>query len=147
MNKYIISVLIFTISAISTSDGLNFESMEDLGGAVILDRKPVHAFHLYRNNDVIYLVLHKEIGRDKRHPVWKVLDYIVIQNYGRDYVINFVMCELNGKFTPEIAAIAKYENKKYYNKIVKAWKADLESGKILKIDTKGIVCINEGYGA
>jgi len=147
MNKYIITILILIISTISSGADLNFEAMEDLGGAIILNRKPVHAFHLYRNNSVIYLVLQKEIGRDGRHAVWKVLDYIIIQNYGKDYTFNYVMCELNGEFTPEIAAIAKYQGKQHFDKIVKAWKADLKSGKIFEIDTKGIVCINEGYGA
>ena len=147
MNKHIIIVLLLIFSSISLGADLNFEEMEYLGGAIILNRIPIHAFQLYRDDDFIFLVLQKEIGRDGKHAVWQVLDHIKIQNYGKDYTFNYVGCELNGKFAPEIAAIAKYQDKERLDKIVKAWKADLKSGKIVEIDSKDVVCINEGYGA
>ena len=147
MNKHIITILILITASISSGADRNFETMEYLGGAIILNRNPVHAFKLYKENDFIFLVLHKEIGRDGKHAVWQVLDYIKIKNYGKDYTFNYVGCELNGKNAPEIATITKYQDKEFLDKIVKAWKADLKSGKIVEIDAKGIVCFNNGYGS
>lgn len=147
MKKYFITISILIISTIASGNDLNFEAMQDLGGAIILNREPVHSFNLYRNKNVTYLVLQKEIESDGDHAVWKVIDYVIIENYGKDYTFCYGMCDLNGEFAPEIAAIAKYRDNDHFDEILKAWKADLKSGKIIEIVTKGIVCINEGYGA
>jgi len=134
------------VSSIGPALYPNFNSMEDLGGAIILDRKPVHAFHFYKNNAASYLVLKKEIGKEGKKAIWQVIDYIVLPKYERNYVYCYVVCELNGESAPEIAVIAEYQDKELFERIVKAWKADLKSGRIIEIDTKGIICINEGYG-
>ena len=78
------------------------------------------------------------------------MDYIAIPQFGRNYSLAsggiYEGCKLNGQKSPTIIAIVKDQNTEYLDKVLKAWKADLQLGKIVKIETKGITCLNEGYG-
>ncbi|WP_103867605.1 hypothetical protein [Aquimarina sp. I32.4] len=55
-------------------------------------------------------------------------------------------CFKDGKQDEEIIAIAKYEEEEFLTKILKAWRADRKTEKIIEIPVKGIKVENMEYG-
>ena len=83
----------------------------------------------------------------KGQPIWKVLDVMAAPNYGKDETLVIGFCKIDDKSDPEVLAVVKYEqDKEYFNKIIKAWRANRTKGKFESITTKGISCLNESYG-
>ncbi|QXP53202.1 hypothetical protein [Cellulophaga sp. HaHa_2_1] len=55
-------------------------------------------------------------------------------------------CYKDGKQDEEIIAIAEYEEEKFLTKILKAWRADRKTEKIIEIPVDGIKVENMDYG-
>ncbi|WP_312793167.1 hypothetical protein [Sphingobacterium sp.] len=79
---------------------------------------------------------------------YKILDTINIQKLQPDQQLSLCNCKLGDKPNSEIIAISQVdETKEYFDKIVKAWRIDTKTQKIVPLkDKKGISCLNEGYG-
>lgn len=95
---------------------------------------------------MVELIPIKEIGSNKR----KIIDYLILTK--KDFKKNFNgLCsgdvEKNGISDPEIFVIYKYEDKEYFDKIHKAWKADRKLKKIYEINPRGLRVVNEGFYA
>ena len=89
----------------------------------------------------------REDGNPK--PKYLVLDTINIDNLNKSEFITFCNCRQDSVGDSEIIALVEFEeDTEYYYKIVKAWRADTNTGKIAIIkNTKGINCLNDGFGA
>jgi len=84
---------------------------------------------------------------EKGQPIWKVLDVIAAPTYGKDQTLVIGFCKIDDRSDPEVLAVVKYErDKKYFNKIIKAWRANRTKAKFEPITPKGISCLNESYG-
>lgn len=79
---------------------------------------------------------------------YKILDTINIEKLKSNEQLSLCNCKQGDKPNSEIIAISQVdESKEYFDKIVKAWRMDTKSQKIIPLkDTKGVTCLNEGYG-
>lgn len=95
---------------------------------------------------MVELIPIKEVGSNKR----KIIDYLILTN--KDFNKDFNgLCsgnvEKNGISDPEIFVIYKYEDKEYFDKIHKAWKADRKLKQIYEIKPRGLRVVHEGFYA
>ncbi|WP_046673922.1 hypothetical protein [Sphingobacterium sp. Ag1] len=94
-------------------------------------------------------ILEELLPDDSKGKVkYKILDTINIQKLKSNEQLSLCNCKQGDKPDSEIIAISRVdEHKEYFDKIVKAWRMDTKSQKIIPLkDTKGISCLNEGYG-
>ena len=125
-------------------------------GAVIDKNKDSNGDYKYGlsqyGNDKNYMIVLEEFVREPNNPKskYKILDTLNINKLNIDEFITFYDCRLNKIGDSEIIAIVKSQGNdgiEYFNNIVKAWRADTKTQKIIPIeDLKGIDCINESYG-
>jgi hypothetical protein len=103
-------------------------------------------------NDKNFLIIFEEIVKEPNNPKskFKILDTLNIPKLNPNEIIAYATCRLNKKDDSEIIAIVKSHSSddvEFYDQIIKAWRADTKTRKIVPIeDLKGIDCINEGYG-
>ncbi|OGT94281.1 MAG: hypothetical protein A2286_09470 [Gammaproteobacteria bacterium RIFOXYA12_FULL_61_12] len=134
--------LFFALS--SEADELpDLSSMERAGEALILDKQHHHAFVHYADGNKGHLALEQIIGWTDSKAAWETVDSVPLPDLSHEQILSYVMCELNGKFVPEIAAITERTKGADQGRVVKAWRADLDAGKIMEIATDGIVCGTE----
>ncbi|MBL7935271.1 MAG: hypothetical protein JNM51_05615 [Bacteroidia bacterium] len=102
---------------------------------------------LDKRNIITFEEIIRENGNPK--PKYLVLDTINVDNLNKSEFITYCNCRRDSIDDSEIIALVEFEeDTEYYHKIIKAWRADTKTGKITIIkNTKGINCINEGYGA
>ncbi|MFN3755182.1 hypothetical protein [Flavobacterium sp.] len=139
---------------ISEVPGLN--DYEKQRGAVIDKNKDSNGDFKYGlsqyGNDKNYVIVLEELVREPNNPKskYKILDTLNINKLNIDEFITFYNCRLNQETDSEIIAIVKSQGNdgiEYFNNIIKAWRADTKTQRIVPIkDLKGIDCINEGYG-
>lgn len=73
----------------------------------------------------------------------KVIDIREIPKFNEFYhCVSVKGCSQNGKNDPTLFALAVIEPEKYLTKIVKVWKLDKQTGKILDYTSSGVKCIN-----
>ena len=98
-------------------------------------------------NIITFEEIIREDGNPK--PKYLVLDTINVDNLKKSEFITYCNCRQDSVVDSEIIAlIESEEDTEYYYKIIKAWRANTKTGKIIIIkNTKGINCINDGYGA
>lgn len=73
----------------------------------------------------------------------KVIDIKEIPKFNEFYhCVSVKGCSQNGKNDPTLFALAVIEPEKYLTKIVKVWKLDKPTGKILDYTSSGVKCIN-----
>ncbi len=125
----------------------DFSTMDDYGAALIGAARPLYAYAVYAEDDNIYLVLQREVGRAEGQIEWQRLTYLTIPQPPEEQVFSFSTCTRNGTRDPGIAAISIYQDSEYFGKVIKAWRANIQAGTIDEIPTEGIVCPNDGYGA
>jgi hypothetical protein len=77
----------------------------------------------------------------------KVIDVVDIPNYNASYYSLAVKgCSLNGKTDATLFALAvNEESKKYLTKVIKVWKLNKETGKIMDFPNAGVKCINADF--
>jgi len=130
-----------------TVHALDTKGMKSHGGALIEGVEPVHAFEYMSDQEKNYLILQKEIGRKGNSAIWENVNHLLIPQIDIEDSLFYALCNYKGTFEPKIVAIAKYEEEKELNAIVKkAWIADIEKGQFVSIPVKNIECINEAYG-
>jgi|WetSurMetagenome_2_1015567.scaffolds.fasta_scaffold246302_3 hypothetical protein len=126
-------------------DGLKEESGNMIGDPINNTNYSV-AFMSNEGSNMLWL--ESSSSRNiKGLPIWKVLDVIAAPNYGKDETLIIGFCKIDDRSDSEVLAVVKYEqNKKYFNNVIKAWRANRAKGKFESITTKGISCLNESYG-
>lgn len=131
-----------------------FKNYKDIGGSVIdniKDKSGNYEFGISHLTDSIrHILTFEQFIREPNNPQpkYQILDTINIDNIKENEFITYCNCRQETIFDPEIIALViADEDKEYYDKIVRAWRADTKAGKIILIEnTTGINCINEGYG-
>ncbi len=100
----------------------------------------------------------RQVGRDTQgKPIWRVSDVLlfspeVSQKLDSSYYtlmggLNQFACSQNYEVTPEIIAVAVYEeNLELQEKIEYAWKANTETGRFEEISADSVLCPNPGWG-
>lgn len=78
----------------------------------------------------------------------KVIDIVEIPKFNNFYhCVSVKGCSLKGVDDPTLFVLAAMEQQKYLTKIVKVWKLDKPTGKILDFPNAGIKCLNQGQVA
>ena len=91
--------------------------------------------------------LQKMLSRDaKGKPHWEVVAVTEVPEIPKGYYFLMGTCEKDGIAAPEMIAAAKREDKERLEKIHSAWIANLKTHSFEPYLTKGVVCINEGFG-
>jgi len=102
------------------------------------------------NNDFIICIFEEFLKAEEKGKVnYKILDTVNIGQIKETEYLTYCNCRQDTIWDSEIIALVLADHdKEYYNKIIKAWRADTKTGKIEIIkNLKGINCSNEGYGA
>lgn len=97
------------------------------------------------------LWLNRFVGRDSAgKPRWEVLAVLRRPEIREGEYLVKALCEQDGTRDTEIFAIvdraAEPEDVERYTRIRRAWRADLERGRIEEIPVAGITCLNEAAG-
>lgn len=127
---------------------------EHLAGSVIYNigtsqtdyKYGVSHFKYKKSNLIILEEIIKE--RNDQKVKYKILDTITYNNLKEDEYIAICTCRINSVDNSEIIAVVKADHdNEYFNRIVKAWRANTKTKKIIQIESlQNIDCINEGYG-
>jgi hypothetical protein len=143
------------VAAIAECKNIGFPDLPDgfidLGGSVIGDHDGTeYGFaHVCRGKQH-QVRLQRVVSRDKKgRTSWKDVDALLLPPLSSDELLVFgswSTCRRGADPDPAIIAIVARTQEPEYKKIRIAWRANLESGKIAKIATTGIVCTNDSYG-
>ena len=101
------------------------------------------------NNDFIICIFEEFLEATEKGKVnYKILDTINIGQIKETEYLTYCNCRQDTIADSEIIAIVVADrDNEYYNRIIKAWRANTKTGKIEIIkDKTGINCSNEGYG-
>jgi hypothetical protein len=129
------------------------EGFRDAGGACIsksLGDKDMclYSLGILRRRGTTLLYIGKSAPRiDPKKARWTVTDQLAFQNLPQGHDVSYGLCEQNGVQDETILAIVRITNTDWYSQIHSAYKVNLATGRFEKIDTKGIRCLNEGWGA
>lgn len=75
-----------------------------------------------------------------------VTDQLSFPRIPRGHDIVFANCERDGKRDETVLALVKTTKTEWWSQVLSAYRADLNTGRFEKIPTKGIRCLNEGWG-
>lgn len=93
------------------------------------------------------LWLERVTQRDVRGvPRWKVIDVLTLPRIGRNQVLAHSLCFIGGEYEPEVLAIFDYEDKEYFTRARRAWRANRRGEKFVEIPANKLRCENEGWG-
>ncbi|HZW13450.1 MAG TPA: hypothetical protein VFF81_09700 [Noviherbaspirillum sp.] len=129
------------------------EGFRDGGGACIskaLGDKNIcqYSLGILRRRGEHLLYLGKSAPRiDPKKARWTVTDQLSIKDVPRGHDISFGLCEQNGVQDETILAIVKITDTDWFTNVHSAYKVNLTTERFEKIPTKGIRCLNEGWGA
>ncbi len=77
---------------------------------------------------------------------WKVLDVLILPLIKRNQILAHSRCFIGKEYEPEVFAIIVYEDKEYFTRVRRAWRANRLKEKFEEIPAKNIRCGNEGWG-
>jgi hypothetical protein len=123
------------------------------GGGGIFRSGIEYSIDVANNGNKNVIILSKNIKTNRGYLYYSILDTINIDlkiSENKDYNIGIAcsLCKIDNINRPDIIAIFIYEDKAYFDRILKAWHINIEKGIIEKYeDIKNIKCENEGYGA
>lgn len=140
MKRLLITGLLLSLGHLRAESLPDFASMKRAAEALILGKGHQHAFVHYVEGQKGYLALEKITDLPHGKAEWKAVDAVPLPEIGQGQVLATLSCELNGKFVPEIAAIAARNQGSNPGKAAQAWRADLEKGKLNPIPAEGILC-------
>jgi len=124
-----------------------FEKYTDMGGGLVGDYKNAkNAVSVYKKGNKTLVVLERLVPDNPAKPDFTAVDAIEITGLSDDINFAFTTCSLKGKFDNTIMVVYKYSDVEVHTNIILAWKADLNSGKIIEINTEDVECMNEGWG-
>jgi hypothetical protein len=101
------------------------------------------------NNDFVICVFEEFMESNEKGKVnYKILDTINIGQLKETEFLSYCNCRQDTVWDSEIIAlVVADENKEYYDRIVRAWRADTYTGKIKMVKNfTGINCVNIDYG-
>jgi hypothetical protein len=77
---------------------------------------------------------------------WEVLDVLVLPPVKKNQVLAASYCFIGKEYEPEVFAIFNYQDKQYFTRARRAWRANRFEERFEEIPTKNIRCENEGWG-
>lgn len=84
------------------------------------------------------------VNSKKAH--WLVLDQMPFPKTPNGYQVVYSLCERYGKSDDTIIAIVKTTDTEWYSTVFRAYKANLNIGRFQTTSTRGIRCLNDGWG-
>lgn len=115
--------------------------VKDLGGGLLSNEN--YGVSRFQKGNKYMLWLEKITSRDaKGVPSWEVRDVLTFDKLKKNQEFLFSYsstCTQNGKENLDLVVMAELSNQKTY-KIMRAWKANVKSGKFDKTSDKNIVC-------
>jgi hypothetical protein len=128
--------------------GLIIPGWEDQGGGLMAD--PVW-YHHYRRDDDAYLVLINWAMPRKpgaTHTPFRITDVLVIPRIEKGFGLTFDCEPPRTNVSAKVFAVVRIDiRQKWWRGVREAWKVELGTGMISPVPTKGIACLNEGFGA
>ncbi len=113
----------------------------DLGGGLLSDEN--YGVSRFQKGKRFMLWLEKITERDKKGvPSWEVKDVLTFNNLKKNQVFLFSYsstCTRNGKVNLDLIVMTELSTKKTY-KVIRAWKANIKTGKFEKTSDKGVIC-------
>jgi len=102
----------------------------------------------YVKDSTNLIIFEKIVKQPSGKAKYLMIDIVETSRLLENQKIEFGVCRLNEKSDSEIIAIygSEVEEVKYYSNIIKAWKANRKIGRLEKIDSKGVDCVNTSYG-
>jgi hypothetical protein len=160
MTKYLlIGLLTFQIGCTSDRSqyqeiiGNNYNSLhefqqlkdfKEIGSSQIQDGDDFqYTLSIYKKDKFHVLVLERAKKNQSRYTA---LDVLELKGFEERNRIETLWCRQNKKNDSKIIALSKYEETEFLTKIVKAWRINIEKGKIEEMVTTGVDCINISYG-
>ena len=129
-----------------------FKNYKNVGGSVMYnfkDEAENYKFGISHLTDSIRNILTFEqfiSEPNNPQPKYQILDTINIDNIKEYEIITYCECRQDTIFDPQIIALIKAEQDNDYYRIVRAWRADTKTGKIVLIkNTNGINCNLPSY--
>jgi hypothetical protein len=124
-----------------------YEKYTDMGGGLVGDYKNAkNSVSVYKKGNKTLVVLERLVPDNPAKPDFTAVDAIEITGLTDDINFAFTTCSLKGKFDNTIMVVYKYSDVEVHTNIILAWKADLNSEKIIEINTEDVECMNEGWG-
>jgi hypothetical protein len=132
---------------IESEETLDIPGWQDQGGGLMAE--PVW-YHFYKRQDDAYLVLMNwALPRKPNSPYtpFRVTDVLLIPPVAKDHTLTFLCEPPRTNVAVKIFAVVRLDlRRKWWRDVRKAWKVDLGTGTISPVPTKGITCLNEGFG-
>ena len=129
-----------------------FSGFEEMGSAIVYygDHRVLSLGHIKK--DSLHVILLEKIRVGKR-PTKQMLDTLNYISPSENNWTNLHMCiDTNNPDRKGIFGFYNrekgkdYTSEKYFNKIVFAWRIDLNNSRMELINPDGIKCLNMGYG-
>jgi hypothetical protein len=128
--------------------GLDIPGWKDQGGGLMAESV---WYHFYKRQDDAYLVLMSwSLPRkpNSPHTPFRVTDVLLIPPIAKDHTLTFFCEPPRTNVFEKIFSVVRLDlRRKWWRDVRKAWKVDLGTGTISPVPTKGIGCLNEGFGA
>lgn len=83
---------------------------------------------------------------DPKKARWLVTDQMPYPKAPTGFQVVYSFCERDGKPDETIIAIVKTTDTEWYTTVRLAYRANLSTGRFEKTSTKGVRCLNEGWG-
>jgi hypothetical protein len=127
---------------------------KEVGGSIIDNVKDnlnnfKFGFSEFKNSTRHVITFERIISQPNNSQVeYQILDTLNIDVPIKNGYISYCTCRQDTTFDYEIIALVIAEDKEYYDKIIRAWRADTKTGKIYPLkNVAGINCVNRGYRA
>jgi hypothetical protein len=78
---------------------------------------------------------------------FRVTDTLVIPPIAKNHTLAFDCKPPQTNVSIKIFAVVRLDRREWWREVRQAWKVELDTGKISPFPTKGVACLNEGYGA
>ena len=122
-----------------------FKDFTQIGSAIIGETNKFNfGITQIKDKELNVILFNKVVPGIK--STFEILDTLQIRNLKETEYISYQLCRKDSINDSEIIAIVLFEDTEYFTKVLKAWRANRKTGKIIEIGTTGIDCINEGYG-
>jgi hypothetical protein len=119
---------------------------QDYGGGLL--EEPVW-YHFYKRQDNAYfLLINWKLPRklNSQHVPFRVIDTLLIPPIAKNHTITFDCKPPQTNVFIKIFAVVRMDRQEWWRDVRQAWKVELDTGKISPFPTKGVACLNEGYG-
>jgi hypothetical protein len=119
--------------------------VKSLGGGIVsdLNKKPLWGISEMSKGGTRMLWLERAASEDARGVnEWEVMDVISVPNFptGIEFIFGTGSCRENGKENEALVVQAAFNARRLTYRTIKAWHADIGSGRFLPIDAAAVKC-------